>query len=99
VRFAKMLTNEIDGCSRQATLGRPAVLTADVPRVSSFLGKKITPVLAQEIGSRLSTRTEGRCIKHCMVAASVKMYDKFSRVLRIETTSNDISFCNYSARF
>ena len=27
-----------------------------------------------------------------MGAASVKMYDKFSRVLRIETTSNDISF-------
>jgi hypothetical protein len=60
--------------------------------VASFLGKKITPVLAQEIGSRLSTRIEGRCIKHCMGSASVKIYDKFSRVLRIETTSNDISF-------
>jgi len=74
------------------TLSRQAILGADAPRVASFLGKKITPVLAQEIGSRLSTRIEGRCIKHCMGAASVKMYDKFSRVLRIETTSNDISF-------
>jgi len=27
-----------------------------------------------------------------MGAASVKIYDKFDRVLRIETTSNDISF-------
>ena len=74
------------------TLSRQAILAADAPRVASFLGKKITPVLAQEIGSRLSTRIEGRCIKHCMGSASVKIYDKFGQVLRIETTSNDISF-------
>jgi hypothetical protein len=49
-------------------------------------------VLALKIGSRLSTRIEDRCIKHCMGAASVKIYDKFSRVLCIETTSNGISF-------
>jgi len=73
-------------------LSRQAVLAADAPRVASFLGKRITPALAQEIGSRLSTRIEGRCIKHHMGAASVKVYDKFSRVLRIETTVNDVSF-------
>lgn len=73
-------------------LSRQAVLAADAPRVASFLGKKITPALAQEMGSRLSTRIEGRCIKHCMGAASVKVYDKFSQVLRIETTVNDVSF-------
>lgn len=74
------------------TLSRQSILAADAPRVASFLGKRITPVLAQEIGSRLSTRIEGRCIKHCMGAANVKIYDKFGRVLRIETTCNDISF-------
>ena len=73
-------------------LSRQAVLAADAPRVASFLGKKITPALAQEIGSRLSTRIEGRCLKHCMGAAGVKVYDKFSRVLRVETTVNDVSF-------
>lgn len=73
-------------------LSRQAVLAADAPRVAGFLGKKITPQLAQEIGSRLSTRIEGRCIKHYMGAASVKVYDKFSRVLRVETTINDVSF-------
>ena len=72
-------------------LSRQSVLAADAPKVASFLGKKITPALAQEIGSRLSTRIEGRCIKHSMGAASVKVYDKFSRVLRIETTVNDVS--------
>jgi hypothetical protein len=73
-------------------ISRQAVLAADAPRVAGFLGKKITPALAQEIGSRLSTRIEGRCIKHYMGAAGVKVYDKFSRVLRIETTVNDVSF-------
>ena len=73
-------------------LSRQAVLAADAPRVAGFLGKKITPALAQEIGSRLSTRIEGRCIKHYMGAAGVKVYDKFSRVLRVETTVNDVSF-------
>lgn len=33
---------------------------------------------------------EGRCIKHCMGAAGVKVYDKFSRVVRVETTVNDV---------
>jgi DNA-binding MarR family transcriptional regulator len=73
-------------------LSRQAVLAADAPRVAGFLGKKITPQLAQEIGSRLSIRIEGRCIKHYIGAAGVKVYDKFSRVLRVETTVNDVSF-------
>jgi len=73
-------------------ISRQAVLAANAERVSGFLGKKVTPQLAQEIGSRLSTRIEGRCIKHTMGAAGVKVYDKFSRVLRIETTVNDLSF-------
>ena len=85
-KSAEILTPLYDSLSRQAVLG------ADAPRVASFLGKKITPVVAQEIGSRLSTRIEGRCIKHSMGAANVKVYDKFSRVLRIETTVNDVSF-------
>ena len=80
------------------TLSRQAVLAADAPRVAGFLGKKITPQLAQEIGSRLSTRLEGRCIKHLMGAAGVKVYDKFSRVLRVETTVNDVSFFKHHRR-
>ena len=73
-------------------LSRQAVLAAHAGKVAGFLGKKVTPQLAQEIGSRLSTRIEGRCIKHHMGVASVKVYDKFSHVLRIETTINDVSF-------
>jgi hypothetical protein len=82
-------------------ISRQAVIAVKAETVSSFLGKKITPQLAQEIGSRLSTRIEGTCIKHSMGSASVKIYDKFSRVIRpagstlgvrIETTTNDVSF-------
>ena len=58
----------------------------------SFLGRKITPQLKEELGSRLSTRIEGTCIKHQVGPVSIKMYDKFERVLRIATTVNDVSF-------
>jgi len=73
-------------------LSRQAVLSVKAEQVASFLGKKITPQLAQEIGSRFETRIEGTCIKHRLGKAQVKMYDKFNLVLRIETTVNDVSF-------
>jgi hypothetical protein len=73
-------------------LSREAVLAVKAEQVASFLGKKITPLLAQELGSRFATRIEGTCIKHRLGKAGVKMYDKFGRVLRLETTSNDVSF-------
>jgi hypothetical protein len=73
-------------------LSRQAVLAVKAEQVASFLGKKITAQLAQEIGSRFATRIEGTCIKHCFGKTGVKMYDKFGRVLRLETTTNDVSF-------
>ena len=73
-------------------LSRQAILSVKAEQVATFLGKKITPQLAQEIGSRFTTRIEGTCIKHRLGKASVKMYDKFGRVLRLETTTNDVSF-------
>jgi hypothetical protein len=73
-------------------LSRQAVLSVKAEQVASFLGKKITPQLAQEIGSRFETRIEGSCIKHRLGKTQVKMYDKFHLVLRIETTTNDVSF-------
>jgi hypothetical protein len=45
-------------------------------QVATFLGKKITPQLAQEIGNRFTTRIEGTCIKHRLGKAGVKMYDE-----------------------
>jgi hypothetical protein len=76
-------------------ISREVVLAVKAPQLMTFLGKKLTPKVAQEIESRLSTRIEGTCIKHRVGPASVKIYDKFKRILRIETTINDVSFFNH----
>ena len=82
-----------------ATLGplyeqliRESVLSVKAEQIATFLGRKITPQLAQELGSQFSTRIEGTCIKHRFGNSSIKMYDKFGCILRIETTTNDVSF-------
>src|SRR6266566_4399552 len=72
-------------------LTRQAVLSVKAEHVATFLGRKITPQLAQEIGSQFTTRIEGTCIKHRYGSATIKMYDKFALVLRLETTCNDVS--------
>ncbi len=73
-------------------LTRESVLSVKAEQIASFLGHKITPQLAQELGTQFSTRIEGTCIKHRFGSSSIKMYDKFGCVLRIETTTNDVSF-------
>jgi hypothetical protein len=72
-------------------LARQAVLSVKAEHLATFLGHKITPQLAQEIGSQFATRIEGTCIKHRYGSSAIKMYDKFALVLRLETTSNDVS--------
>jgi hypothetical protein len=71
---------------------RQSVLSVKAEQVANFLGRQITPQLAQEIGSQFSTRIEGTCVKHRFGKSSIKMYDKCGIVLRIETTTNDVSF-------
>jgi len=72
-------------------LSRQAILTVKAEHVASFLGHKITAQLGQEIGSQFATRIEGTCVKHRFGKSSIKIYDKFGLVLRIETTTNDVS--------
>ena len=72
-------------------LSRHAILTVKAEHVATFLGHKITAQLAQEIGSQFATRIEGICVKHRFGKSSIKIYDKFGLVLRIETTTNDVS--------
>lgn len=79
-------------------LAREAVLAVKSEQVASFLGKKIIPALAQELGSRFATRIEGTCIKHRFGKIGVKMYGKFGRVPRLETTTNDVSFFKHYRR-
>jgi hypothetical protein len=44
-----------------------------------------------EAGSKYDKRILGTRIKHQMGEVSVKIYDKFGSILRIEVTSNDVS--------
>jgi len=60
--------------------------------IATFLGKKLDPRYKGEVGNNYNIRIEGTRIKHSMGKNSIKMYDKFSKILRIETTTNDVSF-------
>jgi hypothetical protein len=66
-----------------------AVKPADI---ATFLGRKLHSNYQDEMGNRFNKRWLGRRIKHQMGPVSIKLYDKFSIILRIETTVNDVSF-------
>jgi hypothetical protein len=66
-----------------------AVKPADV---AIFLGRKLHGNYQGELDIRLNKRWLGSRIKHQMGPVSIKMYDKFGIVLRIEVTVNDVSF-------
>jgi hypothetical protein len=69
-----------------------AIHTVKPDNIATFLGHKIDPRYQGEIGNNYNIRIKGSRIKHTMGNSSIKMYDKFSKILRIETTTNDVSF-------
>jgi hypothetical protein len=73
-------------------IARTAIHAVKAENVATFLGRKLDDRYTGEIGNDFSTRIEGTRIKHHMGPASIKMYDKFGRLLRVETTANDVSF-------
>lgn len=72
-----------------------AIHTVKPDNIATFLGHKVDPRYQGEIGNNYNIRIEGSRIKHTMGKSSIKMYDKFSKILRIETTTNDVSFFKY----
>ncbi len=74
------------------TLTRTAIHTVKPDNIATFLGKKLNPLFEGESGNRYNIRIEGTRIKHTMGPVSLKLYDKFSLILRIETTVNDLTF-------
>lgn len=57
--------------------------------VMRFLGRKLMPKYQGEVSSDYKNRFEGVRIKHKAGTNSVKIYDKFKIVLRVETTINN----------
>ncbi len=69
-----------------------AVKPADI---ATFLGRKLQGNYQDEMGNRFNKRWLGTRLKHTMGPVSIKLYDKFNMVLRIETTVNDVSFFSH----
>jgi len=68
-----------------------AIHSVKPENIATFLGKKLHLNYQGEVGNNFNTRILGTRIKHQMGATSIKMYDKFGIILRIETSTNDVS--------
>lgn len=71
---------------------RTAIHTVKADDIATFLGKKLNGNYQDEMGNRYNVRIEGTRVRHSMGMSSIKMYDKFGRILRIETTTLDVTF-------
>ena len=60
--------------------------------IATFLGRKLHGNFQGESGNRFNRRILGTRLKHIIGPVSIKMYDKFGLILRIETTTNDVRF-------
>lgn len=69
-----------------------AIHTVKPANIATFFAQKLHGNYEGEMGNNYNIRVEGSRIKHSMGAVSIKMYDKFNKILRIETTVNDVSF-------
>jgi hypothetical protein len=73
-------------------LTRTAIHIVKPDNIATFLGRKLNTQYEGEVGNRFNIRIEGTRIKHTMGPVSLKLYDKFGLILRIETTVNDLTF-------
>lgn len=69
-----------------------AIHTVKPANIATFLSQKMGSNYQGEMGNNYNIRLEGSRIKHSMGQVSIKMYDKYHKILRIETTVNDVSF-------
>ena len=60
--------------------------------IATFLGRKLHGNYQDEMGNRFNKRWLGTRLKHQMGPVSIKLYDKFNIILRVETTVNHIPF-------
>jgi hypothetical protein len=70
---------------------RSAAVDVKADQVATFLGRKLVGQYRDEVGNNFNTRIQGTRIRHSMGSNSIKLYDKFGLIARVECTSNDIS--------
>lgn len=73
-------------------LTRTVIHAVKARDLATFLGKRVRVDCAFDMGNRYDVRIEGTRIRHNMGPASIKMYDKFGHILRIESTINNVQF-------
>ena len=60
--------------------------------IATFLGRSPATTAKRESGGDFSIRIHGTRVRHYLGPASIKMYDKHGYILRVETTTNNVSF-------
>ncbi len=73
-------------------LTRTAIHAVKADDVATFLGRKLTSATTDEVGNDFHTRIQGTRIRHHLGPASIKLYDKFGLIARVECTTNDVRF-------
>jgi DNA-binding MarR family transcriptional regulator len=73
---------------------KTAMHTITPENIANFLGKRFSNLFEGESGTRFNKRILGTRIKHQMGEVSVKIYDKFGSILRIEVTCTNVSKIN-----
>jgi hypothetical protein len=71
---------------------RTALQAVKPENVATFLGRKLNGNYQDTLDGHLEKRLSGTRLKHRMGPSTVKVYDKFGLILRLETTTNDVSF-------
>ena len=73
-------------------LTRTAIHAVKADHIATFPGRRLSVQYEGEMGNRFDIRIEATRIEHTMGPVSLKLYDKFGLILRIETTVNDLTF-------
>lgn len=84
-----MFRNKEDLAQLYSAIVPHAIHSFSSPDVMRFLGRKLTQNYQGEVISDYKKRLEGIRVKHRAGTNSVKVYDKFQIVLRVETTINN----------
>ena len=97
VMQAEFATDLVFKCQEELQAFYPHLLETLIQAVkpvniATFLGRKLHGNYQDELGNRFNSRWLGSRLKHQMGPVSIKLYDKFNIMLRIETTVNDVSF-------
>jgi hypothetical protein len=67
-------------------------------QIATFLGRKLTAAYQDELGNDFTTRIQGTRLRYPMGPASIKLYDKFAIMARVDCTANDVSCFKHHRR-